>query len=629
MSDLHIRNQNKDRRLYFNRAVLAAVVATGLLLLLVTRMFILQVVDYQHYSTLADGNRVRVEPIPPTRGLIYDREGRVLAENLPTYQLELIPEQVEDVHQTIQALGEIIDIQEQDQERFFRLLDSQRRFQPVPIRQNLSDEEVARFSVERQRFPGVDIRARLARHYPYGEKMSHIVGYLGAISRQDLQRIDRSRYSGTTRIGKAGIEFSYEPILHGGAGSRRVETNAQGRVIRTLDVREPAVPGDDLYLSVDAELQRVAWNALEGHSGAVVALDPRDGSVLAKVSRPAFDPNRLVAGLQSEAFRDMQNDPERPLFNRATRGRYPPGSTIKPFLALAGMDATDVDPDDTINCTGEFHLEGRDRPFRDWLRRGHGPTDLHKAVVESCDIYFYKLAMELGINNIHRYLTQFGLGAQASIDIPGESAGVIPSREWKRRTMGEGWYHGETVIAGIGQGYMLSTPLQLAKATAGMANHGYLHNPRILMGTRNAFTREYETMSPPEAYRSELLAAISDTRWERAIDAMVDSVHGERGTARSIGFSSPYSIAGKTGTAQVFGLEEDEEYDHEGLARHLRDHALFIAFAPAENPTIAISVLVEHGGGGGSVAAPVAQKVMDYYLLKRNNDDQAGNDDAD
>jgi len=616
VSDLHIRDQSQDRRLFIGRAVLAAVVATALLLLLVGRMFALQVVDHQHYATLADGNRVRVEPIPPTRGLIFDRNGHILAENVPTYQLELIPEQVEDIDETLDQLAELVELRDADRERFFRLLRSQRRFQPVPVRQNLSEEEVARFSVERQRFPGVDIRARLARHYPYGELTAHVVGYLGAISREDLQRIDRSRYSGTNQIGKTAIEFSYEPILHGGAGSRRVETNAQGRVIRTLDVREPAMPGDDIYLNLDVELQQTAWDAMEGQRGALVALDTRDGGVLAMVSRPSFDPNELSRGLEHETFRQLQADPARPLFDRATRGRYPPGSTVKPMLGLAGLDATDLDPDAPLRCTGEFFIDGRDRPFRDWRREGHGPTDFEKGIVESCDIYFYALAMELGINNIHRYLTHFGLGERTGIDIPGESAGLVPSRDWKRRALGESWFHGETVIAGIGQGYMLSTPLQLAKATAAMANGGELRSPRLLRGFRNAFTREFEAMDPPESHRSELLSQIQPNHWQRTIDAMVESVHGPRGTARATGMNAPYRIAGKTGTAQVFSLGEDEEYEHEEVAFHLRDHALFIAFAPAEDPRIAVAVLVEHGGGGGAVAAPRARAVMDHYLLK-------------
>ena len=606
------------------RGIVAAVLATGLLLLLVARMFVLQVVDHQHYATLADGNRVRVEPIPPTRGLIFDRRGEILAENVPNYQLELIPEQVEDIGATLDALGAMIEIRESDRERFFRLLRSQRRFQPVPIRQNLTETEIARFSVDRQSFPGVEIRARLARHYPHGELTSHLVGYLGAISREDLNRIDRSRYSGTTQIGKTGIEFSYEPILHGGAGSRRVETNAQGRVIRTLDVREPAVPGDDLYLSIDLRLQRVAWDAMEGKQGAVVALDTRDGSVLAMVSRPGYDPNVLATGLDRTAFRAMESDPARPLFDRATRGRYPPGSTVKPFLGLAGLDANAMDPDHQVNCTGEFFIDGRDRPFRDWRREGHGPTDFKRAMAESCDIYYYMLAMELGIDRIHHYLTQFGLGSRAGLDIPGESAGLIPSREWKRRALGEGWFHGETVIAGIGQGYMLATPLQLAKATAALANRGELRRPRLLHGLRNAFTREFEAMAAPEPYRSELLDQINSNNWQLTVDAMVESIHGPRGTGRSIGFGAPYRIAGKTGTAQVFGLGEDEEYEHEEVAFHLRDHALFIAFAPAEDPKIAISVLVEHGGSGGGVAAPVARKVMDEFLLHRQEENDNG-----
>lgn len=615
MSDLHIRDQQQDRRLFFGRAVFVAVVATGLLLLLLVRMFVLQVVEHEHYATLADGNRVRVEPISPTRGLIFDRDGRPLAENVPTYQLEIIPEQIDDMDATLDALSDVVEITEQDRERFYRLMRSQRRFQPVPVRQSLTESEVARFSVERQRFPGVDIRARLTRHYPHGEMMAHVVGHLGAMSREDLQRVDRSRYSGTTRIGKSGIEFAYEPILHGAAGSRRVETNAQGRILRTLNVESPAIPGDDLYLSLDMELQRTAWEAMEGLSGAVVALDVRDGGVLAMVSRPSHDPNRLVDGLARDDFARLEGDPNRPLFNRATRGRYPPGSTIKPFLGLAALEATDLDPDHEINCTGEFFIEGRDRPYRDWRREGHGDTDFEKAIAESCDIYYYRLAMELGINDIHRFLTAFGLGRSAGIDIPGDGSGLVPSRDWKQRAIGESWYHGETVIAGIGQGYMLATPLQLAKATATLANRGRERDPRLLHATRDAVTRSHFPLPPSEAHTPEELGLIPDAAWQRTIDAMVEAVHGVRGTARGIGYNAPYRIAGKTGTAQVYSLGEEEEYEHEETERHLRDHGLFIGFAPVEDPQIAVAIVVEHGGGGASAAAPIAREVMDAFLV--------------
>lgn len=625
MPDLHIRDQQQDRRLFIRRAVFVAIVATALLFLLLARMFVLQVVEHEHYATLADGNRVRVEPITPTRGLIFDRNGRPLAENVPTYQLEIVPEQIDDLAATLDALSEVVDITEQDRERFYRLMRSQRRFQPIPVRQSLSESEVARFSVERQRFPGVDIRARLTRHYPQSEMLAHVVGHLGAMTREDLQRIDRSRYSGTTRIGKSGIEFAYEPILHGAAGSRRVETNAQGRILRTLNVEAPAIPGDDLYLSLDIGLQRTAWDALEGRSGAVVALDTRDGSVLAMVSRPSHDPNLLVHGLGRDDFARLESNPDRPLFNRATRGRYPPGSTIKPFLGLAGLEATDLDPHHEIECTGEFFLEGRDRPYRDWRREGHGDTDFEKAIAESCDIYYYRLAMELGIDNIHRYLTAFGLGRSAGIDIPGDGSGLVPSRDWKRRAIGESWYHGETVIAGIGQGYMLATPLQLAKATATLANRGIERDPRLLHATRDAVTRTRSVLPPPEEETPEDLAAIPDHAWQRTIDAMIEAVHGTRGTARGIGRSAPYRVAGKTGTAQVFSLGEEEEYEHEETEHHLRDHGLFVGFAPAEDPRIAVAVVVEHGGGGASAAAPVARAVMDNFLLNQLPEDQ-GND---
>ncbi len=619
MEDLQIRDSEPDRRRFLLRAALSGGVATLLLLLVLGQVFFLQVVNHEHYATLADGNRVRVEPIPPTRGTIYDRHGEVLARNVPTYQLELTPEQVTDIDGTLDELSEFIRFDDRDRERFFDLMQTQRRFQPAPIRQRLTDEEVARFAVERQNFPGVEIRARLAREYPHGEAAAHVVGYLGAISREDLPRIDARRYRGTNQIGKTGIEFSYEPMLHGTAGNRRIETNAQGRVIRTLDVREPAIPGNDVVLNLDMNLQRLAHEGLEGQRGAVVALDPRDGGVLAMASRPSYDPNRLATGMERAELEQLQNDPERPLFNRALRGTYPPGSTIKPFLGAAGISTRLIDPEDDINCTGEFRLDGWERPFRDWRREGHGPTDYHRAVVESCDIYFYKLAKDMGIEGIHGFLTAFGLGSRSGLDVPGEEEGIVPSREWKRAALGESWFRGETVIAGIGQGYMLTTPLQLAKATATLANRGLARQPRLLRGIQDGFSDNFTEMPPPEPTQAEFPTPMPESAWQRTFAAMEDSVHGPRGTGRVIGIGAPYQIAGKTGTSQVFTLGEDEEYEHEELAYHLRDHALFISFAPAENPEIAVAVVVEHGGGGGEAAAPIARTLMDAALLESEN----------
>lgn len=619
MDELQIRDPQADRRRFVVRALLCAVVATALLFMLVGRVFTLQVVNHEHYVTQADGNRVRVEPIPPTRGLIQDRHGEILARNVPTYQLEIIPEQVVDVNATLDGLDEIIDLDERERERFFELMQTQRPFQPVPVRQRLTEEDIAHFAVERHNFPGVEIQARLARDYPQGEAAAHIIGYLGAISREDLPRVDERRYRGTSHIGKTGIEFSYEPILHGSSGSRRVETNAQGRVIRTLDIREPALPGSDLVLSVDMDLQRIAHDQLEGERGAVVALDVRDGSVLAMASRPSFDPNRLAEGMATLELEQLQDDPARPLFNRALRGTYPPGSTVKPFLGTAAISTRNIEPDDEIFCDGEYHIEGWERAFRDWRREGHGPTDYHRAVVESCDIYFYKMAEEMGIEGIHGFLSAFGLGQQAGIDIPWESEGVVPSREWKQRELGESWFRGETVIAGIGQGYMLSTPIQLARATATLANRGQARQPRLLKGIRDRFQDEHQTLPAPAPTQAEFPTPMPESAWMRTFESMVDSVHSPRGTAQNIGFGHPlgdtYRIAGKTGTSQVFQLGEDEEYEHEELAYHLRDHALFIAFAPAENPEIAVAVVVEHGGGGGGVAAPKARAVLDAHLL--------------
>lgn len=608
-----IKDEWREIRLFQNRIALAVVVMFLLLLGLLGRLYWLQIERYPHYATLSEGNRVRIQTLAPNRGLIYDRNGILLAENVPNYQLELVPEQVQDMAATLRRLGTVIELREADIEQFERLRRTKRRFEPVPLRYNLSDEEVARFAVHRQDFPGVDIEARLTRRYPLGQITAHVVGYTGAITERELEGRDAARYSGTSQIGKTGVERSYEDQLHGYPGVQQVETNAQSRVLRVLDTTPPT-PGHDITLNIDARLQKAAYDALGDFKGAVIAIDPRSGEVLALVSKPSFNPNLFVQGIDAKTFNELQSDARRPLFNRAIAGTYPPGSTIKPIFGLAGLHYGVVTSTHSTFCNGRFILPGNPRPYRDWKRTGHGPTNMKSAIAESCDVYFYELAVELGVDRIHEFLGWFGLGEATGVDLPGENAGLLPSREWKRRVRREPWYPGETVNLGIGQGFMLMTPMQLAHSTAQLANRGKAFLPRVVRGVHDPLSPEM-AMLPAVAlpeYRAR-----GEWHWVHIQQSMQEVMHGLRGTARAAAQGAPYRIAGKTGTAQVFTLGAEEEYNAEEVAAALRDHALFVAFAPADDPQLALAVVVENGGGGSSVAAPIARQIFDTWLLPR------------
>ncbi|MDX1443750.1 MAG: penicillin-binding protein 2, partial [Gammaproteobacteria bacterium] len=549
--------------------------------------------------------------LAPNRGLIFDRNGVLLAENVPNYQLEIIPEQVPDLAATLDRLGDIIDLRPADIERFNKLRRTKRSFQPIPLRYSLTDEDVARFAVHRQDFPGVDIRARLTRRYPLGPVAAHAIGYIGSINESELEARDPARYSGTSQIGKVGIEVAYEESLHGYPGIEQVETNAQNRTLRTLETEAPT-PGTDLYLSIDAGLQKAAYEALGEFKGAAVAIDPNNGEVLALVAKPAYDPNLFVDGIDSRNFRRLNEDPRRPLFNRAVVGTYPPGSTIKPMLGLAGLHYGVVTSTHSTMCRGFFLLEGNPRPYRDWKREGHGHTDMDKAIAESCDVYYYELAVELGIDRIHEFLERFGLGHETGIDLIGERDGLLPSREWKRRTRNMPWFPGETVNVGIGQGFMLTTPLQLAHSTARLAMRGKAFEPRLVHAMRDPESGEIRKTAVEPLPTMEIRG---DWAWEFITNSMERVLHDVKGTAWSAGRGLKYRMAGKTGTAQVYTLGEDEEYEEEEVAANLRDHGLFIAYAPADDPELALAVVVENGGGG-SRAAPVARKIMDAWLLR-------------
>jgi penicillin-binding protein 2 len=605
-----IKDQLDEQRLFERRARIGFTIIVVCLAALAARYFYLQVIRHDDYSTRSETNRVHVRPAPPNRGLIYDRRGRIIAENRPAYRLELVPEKTDDVDQVLAALGEIIALSADDLDRFRRNRQRYRDFHSIPVRFNLDEQEVARFAVDRHRFQGADVVPYLARYYPHGELMTHVLGYVGRLDAEDLSRVDESNYRGTTHIGKTGIERQYETELHGTSGFERVETNARGRVLQVLERQNP-VAGHDLVLSIDTMVQQAAWETLGDRAGAVVAMDPVDGTVIAMVSKPAFDGNAFVHGISNSAYRAILEAPDRPLFNRALNGGYEPGSTVKPFIGLAGLELDVVRRDKLVFSNGEFHLEGQKRPFRDWKDGGHGWVDIRGALEQSVNTYFYQLALDLGIDRIHAYLDQFGFGRRTGIDLPGESTGLLPSRDWKRGRYGEAWYPGETVIAGIGQGFNVVTPLQLANSLSALVNGGVRMQPSLLYAVKRPGDAQAERRDSTVAQN----IPVRDPRdWGVIMEGMRRVVNGSFGTALNVGLDAPYVIAGKTGTAQVYGLAEDEEYEESEVAAHLRHHALFIAYAPFDKPRIAVAVVVDHGGAGSRFAAPIARATIDAWL---------------
>ncbi|MFO1359179.1 penicillin-binding protein 2 [Plasticicumulans sp.] len=615
-----LRDTRAARKLFAGRALVAGVLVFLLFSVIAARLAWLQIVNHEHFATLSDQNRIRLVPVPPTRGQIFDRKGVLLAGNLASFHLEITPEQVGS-HAQMEALLEqlktLIELSDSEINRFRRLLRRSPRYNGVPLRFNLTEDEMARVAINQFRLPGVDIRNDLTRTYPLGTHMAHVVGYVGRIDEQELARLDPAEYSGSSHIGKIGVEKSYEDVLRGKVGYQQVETNAQGRVIRVLESTPPTA-GRNVYLTIDSRVQRVAELALSeaNFNGAIVAIDPRNGELIAMASNPSYDPNPFVNGIDAKSYKALNTSPDRPLYNRALRGMYPPGSTIKPFMGLAGLAYNAVDRYSSIFCGGYFQLPGQDHKFRDWRRGGHGRTDLDRAITESCDVYFYDLALELGIDRIGAFLGQFGFGKPTGIDLRNEKSGLLPSQDWKRRTYNQAWFPGDTVSVGIGQGYLLVTPLQLASATATLAMGGRRFQPRIVHALEDPALRRI-TELPAVALPG--VAAPDRRIFEWVTAFMTHVVHSERGTAfRAVGKFSAYRIAGKTGTAQVFTVGQNERYDASRLKDELLDHALFMAFAPADAPRIAVAVIAENGGHGGSVAAPLAKKVMDAYLLPTN-----------
>ncbi len=604
-----IKDRFLEKRIFLSRTVILFILMLCLVFGLIVRLMYLQVVGYSHYGNMATHNRIRVTSIPPTRGIIYDASGHILAQNLPTYSLEIVPEQVSDMEDTLFRLQHELAIPQEKIDAFNKQRINYKHFDSIPLLLQLSDTEVAKFAVLRHTFPGVDIHARLMRHYPYAELTAHVVGYVGRINEQELKTLDVAEYRSIHSIGKIGIERSYEDLLRGHAGYAEIETNAQGKPINELAQIAP-VPGADIYLTLDVDLQKTAYDALGDFNGGVVAIDLQAGQVLVQVSKQSFDPNLFVSGISHADYKALNTSKNKPLFDRVLRGQYPPGSTFKPFMGLAGLENNIKHKHETLFCPGYYQLPGKSHKYRDWKKWGHGKVDLDIAITQSCDVYFYDLSLALGIDKISEFFQQFGFGQKTGIDLLGEKSGLLPSREWKRIYREQAWFPGETLITGIGQGFTQVTPMQLARATATLANKGHVVTPylaeRIIEQGREIVIQRTEPSQ----------IELKPANVQDIIDAMIHVVHSPRGTAKRIAKDLDFQIAGKTGTAQVYTVKQDEEYDEKEIEFNQRDHALFIAFAPADNPRIAIAVIAEHGSHGSSVAAPIAAEVIKQYMLK-------------
>ncbi len=603
-----LKDPHRESRIYSARTVAAILIVLALLGIILARYHSLQITEYEIYRTQSDSNRVKLQPLPPKRGLIYDRNGVLLADNRPSFSLSVIKERVPDLEATLEQLQTLVPITESHLEKFQERLKRRRPYEAVPLRFRLTEEERAVLAVNRFRLPGVLVDAQLLRHYPHGELFSHALGYVGRINERETFELDETEYRGTFHIGKVGVEKFYEESLHGSVGYQNVETNAHGRVLRVLERYAPT-PGNDLTLHLDIELQKAAFEALGDRRGAVVAIDPLTGGVLALVSTPGFDSNLFVNGISSADYSALRDSPDVPLFNRAIQGQYPPGSTIKPMMGMAGLESGLVTPETTVPDPGWYRLPGDSHRYRDWILRirgtGHAPqVDLKMAIAESCDTYFYDLGRRLTIDRMAEYLAPFGLGDRTGVDTTNERRGVLPSTQWKRDAMNQTWYPGETISASIGQGYMLMTPMQLAMATSVVASRGERRVPRLVQAVNGAPVAA-PTLEPMQG---------SSANWDSIFEGMLEVVHGQRGTAKALAKGIQYQMAGKTGTAQVIGIAQNAVYKEEEVNERHRHHGLFIAFAPVEAPTIAVAIIVENGGGS-SAASPIARKVIDTWLF--------------
>lgn len=610
-----IRDKKAERNLFARRTLVAFI---GILLLsgvLFANLYQLQVVNFDTYQTRSNGNRIKLLPLAPTRGLIYDRYGELLAENLTFFGLYIVPEKTENLSQTLDELRDVVGLTDDDIASFNKERRRGTRYTPIMLKANLSEEQIARFSVNQYKYPSLDVRPYFKRNYLYGDVMTHILGYVGRINDKDVERLKKddkfANYAGSTDMGKLGIERYYEDQLHGFTGFEEVEINSRGKVIRKLR-EQPSVAGKSIHLTIDLALQRYITDLLAGQKGAVVVLDPKDSSVLAMVSTPSYDNNLFVDGISGDDYRRLLNDPDRPLYSRATQGVYPPASTVKPFIAVAALTEGIVTPSTTIYDPGYWTLPGSTKRFRDWKKTGHGSIDLNKAITESADTYFYQVAYNMGIDRLDDWMHRFGFGEPTGIEIQEEASANMPSRAWKMKRYKRPWVQGDTISVGIGQGYWTATPLQVAKATAVLVNNGKVNTPHLMKTVEGATIEPYQD---PLLY--EDIKEPKQSYWDAAKRGMFNVVNSAAGTGRKAFIGANYHVAGKSGTAQVFSLKENQKYNAAGLKKELHDHAWFTAYAPYEAPKLIVTVILENAGGGSSNAAPLVRQIMDFYLNKR------------
>ncbi len=619
MKQNRFNDYKQENRFFLSRAIIAFLFVLVLMGVLISRIYYLQVVEHDRFKLMSENNRIQLQPVAPRRGLIYDRNGEILADNRPNFSLTLLKEEVEDLDLLLAEIGTIVELSNDEIESFKKRLNQRRRpHTTVALKARLTEEQIAQLSVNFYRLPGAQIEADLVRHYPKADSLVHALGYVGRINERELRSVDPENYAATNYIGKLGVERYYEPLLHGQVGLQKVETNVRGRVMRVLEQQDP-VPGVDIQLSLDLKLQQFTGTLIKNKRAAVVAIEPKTGEILALVSNPSYDPNDFVTGISFKDYKSLQDNPDLPLYNRAIRGMYPPGSTLKPFTALASIDSESVSVDHKVWDPGFYQLTDGGRKYRDWKKGGHGRVDLNHALAQSCDVWFYDTASKTSIDVYSDYLGRFGFGEVTSLDLPEASKAILPSRDWKQAREKQPWYPGDSLNLSIGQGFMVATPLQLATATAVLANRGKWVRPQMIRSfiAENGVTPEQQTLmeelqqkaTPPNVELNH------PEYFEKVIQGMVDVVNSSYGTARKAGAGAQYKMAGKTGTAQVVGIAQDAEYDSDALLERQRDHALFVAFAPYDDPKIAVAVIVENGEGGSRAAAPVAREVMDAWLL--------------
>lgn len=607
-----VRDGRAESHLFIRRALIAFLGVLSLTGVLLANLYHLQITGYESYQTRSNGNRIKLLPVPPTRGLIYDRNGKVLAENLTFFGLYIVPEKVDSLEQTLEALREVVSLTDEDIEAFHKEKKRTSRYTPILLKRDLTEEQIARFAVNQYRFPSLDIHPYFKRNYPYGDMLTHILGYVAKINDRDVKKLKESgnfgNYAGSHDIGKLGIERFYEEQLHGTVGFEEVEINNRGKVIRKLR-DQAAVAGSSIRLTLDIDLQRYITDIMSDKKGAVVVLDPKDNSILAMVTNPSYDNNLFVDGISATDYKRLLNDPERPLYSRATQGAYPPASTIKPFMAVAALSEGVITPNTTIFDPGYWVLPNTTKRYRDWLRSGHGRTDLIKAITESSDTFFYQVAFDMGIDKMSTWMNKFGFGVKTGIDLAEESIGVMPTRAWKQKRYKKAWFQGDTIPVGIGQGYWTATPLQLAKATSILVNNGKVNTPHLMQAV---LANGVEPYQDPLLYDD--ITGIPPRFWQLSKQGMYNVINAHNGTARKAFAATPYRAAGKSGTAQVFSLKDNQTYNAKNLSKHLHDHAWFTAFAPYENPKVIVSIILENAGGGSGNAAPVVRQIMDYVL---------------